>query len=138
MKKTTVKFYNRYDETITFVQNEQEIWMSGGRYCRYGTMNNYDSAYSTYKQIVESSSGVPMTESDFKSKVHTDENFIAAFMPLVNASGKIVYVDPSGGPFIAVGGDMSLISPKLRGTVSAITNSRIDDQILNCILIVKL
>lgn len=112
IKKTYV---NRYRDEIVFEQEGDTILMSGynPEYCRYGFPNIYTEAYEAYCDVVyEVPDGQPMSLDKFKEVVHEwrdGKNWIMKlFGPLVKSdTNTISMFDPSGGPYISVGMDMS-------------------------------
>ncbi len=131
MKKT---YINRYRDQIVFEQNGDTIVMSGynPEYCRYGFPNIYTGAYEAYCDVVyEVPDGVPMSLEKFKEVVHEwrdGKNWIMKlFGPLVVSDTKTINMfDPSGGPYIGVGMDMSIFG--LEGIIEYITLA--DNQVI--------
>lgn len=131
MKKT---YINRYRDQIVFEQNGDTIVMSGYEptYCRYGFPNIYTEAYEAYCDVVyEVPDGVPMPLEKFKEVVHEwrdGKNWIMKlFGPLVVSDTKTINMfDPSGGPYISVGMDMSIFG--LKGIIEYITLA--DNQVI--------
>ena len=120
-------YTNRYGDKIVFEQNEDMIVMSGynPEFCRYGFPNVYTEAYNAYCDVVyETPDNKPITLEKFKEVVHQwreGKNWIyKLFGPLVTSDKNTIDMfDPSGGPYISVGLDMSKFG--LEGTVEKIT-----------------
>ncbi len=111
----TKNYINRYRDHIVFEQEGDTILMSGynPEYCRYGFPNIYTEAYKAYCDVVyEVPDGQPMSLDKFKEVVHEwrdGTNWIMKlFGPLVTSDTDTINMfDPSGGPYIHVGMDMS-------------------------------
>lgn len=107
---TTYK--NRYGDNFTFTKDDNHdiLWEGNFEYCRYGMPNDYTNAYNAYVN-----DGGKFSFNEFKDSVHEyddDKKEYALgfkYLSLVaSVKNKVDMVDPSGGPYIAVG--MSLDS----------------------------
>lgn len=111
----TKTYVNRYSDKIVFEQNGDSILMSGYSplYCRFGYPNDYNKAYEAYCDVVyEHPDGIPLSLEKFTEVVHDfreDKNWIMKlFGPLVESDTSTYNMfDPSGGPYIGLGADMS-------------------------------
>lgn len=129
-------YVNRYRDQIVFEQNEDTIVMSGynPEYCRYGFPNVYTEAYQAYCDVIyEQPDGIPMSLDRFKEVVHDyreGTNWIMKlFGPLVSSDLETIDMfDPSGGPYMSVGTDMSRFGGGLEGVVTAI--KIVEDKVL--------
>jgi len=128
-------YVNRYGDRILFEQNEDTILMSGysPEYCRFGWPNVYTEAYQAYCDVVyEQPDGKPMSLERFKEVVHEwregSTNWIMKlFGPLITSDKETIDMfDPSGGPYMKVGMDMSHFG--LEGIVTAI--KFVEDKVL--------
>jgi hypothetical protein len=124
-------YVNRYRDQIVFEQEGDTILMSGynPEYCRYGFPNIYTEAYEAYCSVVyEVPDGQPMSLDKFKEVVHEwrdGTNWIMKlFGPLIKSdTDTIDMFDPSGGPYMSVGTDMSHFGGGLEGVVTGIKMS---------------
>ena len=110
------EFINRYGDVFTFEYNEKGNiqWSGNFEHCRFGAANVYDDAYNEYKR-----DGGTLSMKEFINEVHDiirDENgdYVSpsrigqSYGELVYSDwGNITMVDPSGGPYIGKGADMS-------------------------------
>lgn len=134
MKKVIYK--NRYNDEIVFIQKKDKITMSGGSYLRWAYENDYDITYQTYCNFIGEHKGIPISKEDFKEGVHTEGNVLnTTFNYMIKSSTDIHMIDPSGGPYLAIGTDMSRISPILKGMVEKI---EMGNDKINCTITVKL
>ena len=121
-------YVNRYRDQIVFEQEGDTILMSGYNpvYCRYGFPNIYTEAYEAYCSVVyEVPDGQPMSLDKFKEVVHEwrdGTNWIMKlFGPLIiSDTNTIDMFDPSGGPYMSVGTNMSHFGGGLEGVVTHI------------------
>lgn len=108
------RFTNRYGDVFTFTHQEDGtiLWEGNFEYCRVGYPNNYLAAYDAYckKHIEGFYEGPRYTLEEFKEKIHEyDEKkrkFVmgSELVKLVTPdTSKLDMVDPSGGPYVAVG-----------------------------------
>lgn len=113
-------YYNRYGDAYTFSMDldGNVLWEGEFKYCRFAWPNIYDVAYQAYVE-----DGMPygfMELDDFKEKVHEyvgdwdgGDGYTMKdrkYRELVYSdTKKISMVDPSGGPYMAVGMPMRYI-----------------------------
>jgi len=114
MKKVTYK--NRYEDDIVFEQTSSKtIKMSGyAPYYRIGWPNNYEIAYFTYLEDQQGVNDDPLFPEEFNKKLfegewsNPDKNPLHKYLLLVTANKDVINMfDPSGGPYIALGTDLS-------------------------------
>lgn len=112
-----IKYVNRYNEEYTFSLQEDLsiLWEGPFNWMRSGWANDYTKAYSRYKKDL-SDLEQPMTIEEFKESIHTvdlwNESSYKGLISLVEPDlDTISMVDPSGGPYIGLGSNMSRISP---------------------------
>lgn len=110
------EFINRYNDVFTFEYNEKGNiqWSGNFEHARFGVANVYDDAYNEYKK-----DGGTLSMKEFIKEVHEsirdeDGNYVApstigqTYRELVYSDwDTITMVDPSGGPYISKGADMS-------------------------------
>jgi len=106
------EFINRYNDVFTFEYNEKGNiqWSGNFEHCRFGVANVYDDAYNEYKK-----DGGTLSMKEFIEEVHyyDPETFESSeisktYRELVYSDwNTITMVDPSGGPYISKGFDMS-------------------------------
>jgi hypothetical protein len=118
-----MKYVNRYNDTYTFTLDEDNniLWRGAFKWCRFGMPNNYTKAYNQYLDD-ECYNDHCMTLEEFKTKLHehfhdTNHKMRKYVMLVESIKNKIDMVDPSGGPYIAVGADMGYISEEFKGLV---------------------
>lgn len=103
------RFTNRYGDVFTFTPQEDGtyLWEGNFEYCRVGYPNNYNEAFTQY--IIDKGT---LTLKEFKEKVHEYDSdkgkwkyrYLDKYRKLiVPDTTKLDMVDPSGGPYIAVG-----------------------------------
>ena len=107
-----MKYTNRYNDVFTFEYNEKGNiqWSGNFEHCRFGVANVYDDAYNEYKK-----DGGTLSMKEFIEEVHyyDPETFESSeisktYRELVYSDwNTITMVDPSGGPYISKGFDMS-------------------------------
>ena len=101
--KTT--YQNRYGDNIVFEKEANTVKMTGySPYLRFGYPNMYDDAYAAYCKDTED----PMDLNLFKNKIHEwkegETNPLKKYQSLVYSDiSTYDMVDPSGGPYLAVG-----------------------------------
>ena len=101
---TTYK--NRYGDNFTFTKDDNHdiLWEGNFEYCRIGMPNDYTKAYNTYVN-----DGGKFSFNEFKDSVHewndeTNDYSFPEYVRMVESlPNKVDMVDPSGGPYIAVG-----------------------------------
>lgn len=122
--KNKSHYRNRYGDVFTFEVNERGnvTWSGNFNHSRCGFPNDYDEAFSCYLN-----DGGSLKFSEFKKEVHRynydqEGNYLGPsdvardYGKLVKSKKEINMVDPSGGPYIVIGTDMSRFG--LSGTVS--------------------
>lgn len=124
-------FINRYRVKFTFKDvDETTVLMSSDdkdafSYMRYGFPNDYTAAYSKYLEDIEALKTVmPHTKDQFEKLVHSEESPLRKMycQLVVSDMTKIDMIDPSGGPYITVGTDLSkwIFKDKNRRVVESI------------------
>ena len=113
-------YINRYSDTYQFemMPNGNIKWTGNFEWCRCGYPNVYDKAYAQYV-----ADGGTDSELIFKTRVHewddqasTWTEFAKKYMHLVYSDTQSIdMVDPSGGPYIAVGTDMGCFNEAFKG-----------------------
>jgi hypothetical protein len=98
---------NRYGDNIIFEKlDNKTIKMSGYKpeWVRCGYPNVYDDAYAAYCKDIEE----PMSLEQFKDKIHNSKfELLKKYQSLVYSDTSTYnMVDPSGGPYVAVGGNL--------------------------------
>ena len=118
-----MKYVNRYNDTYTFTLDEDNniLWTGAFKWCRFGMPNDYTKAYNQYLDD-ECYNDHCMTLEEFKAKLHEQFHNMAhpmrKYVMLVETvKNKIDMVDPSGGPYIAVGANMGYFSEEFKGLV---------------------
>jgi len=107
-------YYNRYEDKITFEHIDDEVIMKGGKWFRYGLLNDYSIAYEAYindggTESLEVFEEL-VHEYDHKTKSYT--KLSKKYQSKVFSSNKISMADPSGGPYIALGHNLKHFWPK--------------------------
>jgi len=108
------KYKNRYGDEFTFTLQEDGnvLWEGKFEYIRIGYPNDYTKAYNQYLHDNKENKGT-MSFNEFKEKVHeyndeTNQYVYDKYVRMVESiKDKISMVDPSGGPYIAVGSSLS-------------------------------
>lgn len=120
-----MKYTNRYNDVFTFEYNDNGNIQWGGNFehSRFGAANVYDDAYNEYKK-----DGGTLSMKEFIKEVHHYDEETYKPSEIAEAYGELVYtdwntitmVDPSGGPYISKGTDMSLfeMEGKVNGFIS--------------------
>ena len=115
-------YYNRYRTEITFNHTKNQVVMSGKgltEFMRYGWPNVYTKAYEKYVESARVDARLKenqiLTEEEFEEVlfVTKDEGSFES-NALLKIFGKYIYsdretidmVDPSGGPYLAVGNNL--------------------------------
>ena len=114
-EKNNIAVYgNRYRDDITFEHTGDEVIMTGGSWFRYGLSNDYSVAYAAY---VADGGTEPIDV--FEKLVHQYDDEAKSYTELakkyqskVFSSKEINMVDPSGGPYIALGDNLKRFWPK--------------------------
>jgi hypothetical protein len=117
-----INYKNRYNDHYTFEKDVDGniIWKGPFQYCRFGFPNVYDEAYEQYQK-----DGGKESLLTFKTLVHEWDDAAVSYtelakkyMPFIYSdTKKIDMVDPSGGPYIASGYDMSNFGEEFAGCV---------------------
>lgn len=122
----TVTYKNRYNDKIIFTQiNSHTIEMIGGEYIRHGYSNDYDKAYEAFHNDfpkTEMLSKEDFIQELFKYNSDTGEYKNpewSKYRILVTSTEEIDMIDPSGGPYLTIGTDMSKFG--LEGKIKAFT-----------------
>jgi len=102
-----VTYQNRYGDNIVFEKvDDKTVKMSGYKpeWVRCGYPNVYDDAYAAYCENIEE----PMSLEQFKDKIHNSKfELLKKYQSLVYSNTSTYnMVDPSGGPYVAVGGNL--------------------------------
>ena len=113
-KNNVAVYFNRYKDKITFEHINNEVIMEGGNWFRFGLENDYNKAY--YQYVMD---GGAVEIEEFKKLVHEYDKELLEYtelakkyQPLVFSSDEISMVDPSGGPYISLGNNLSEFWPK--------------------------
>lgn len=104
-------YHNRYGDAIKFERvDDNTVEMTGYTYYRAGWSNDYSKAYEAY--VNENSNPIPLEE--FQERVHdypTEENPtpnpLKQYQGLIFSSEEYDMVDPSGGPYLSLGMNLS-------------------------------
>ena len=106
------EFINRYNDVFTFEYNEKGNiqWSGNFEHARFGVANVYDDAYNEYKK-----DGGTLSMKEFIKEVHHYDPETYEWSEISKTYRELVYsdwdtitmVDPSGGPYISKGADMS-------------------------------
>lgn len=99
------KYTNRYGDEFIFTKLDDGniLWEGNFEYIRVGYPNVYTVAYAKYTK-----SGGKLPIDEFIKKIH--KGSFKKYQPLVfSDKSKIDMVDPSGGPFISSGMNLSCI-----------------------------
>ncbi len=107
MKKIIYK--NRYGDKIKFTQiSPKIIHMSGYSYPRYGYSNDYNKAYLAYLKDQEGINDDPLFLEEFSEKIYFTDNPEYKYYELIECNENIINMfDPSGGPYITLGINLS-------------------------------
>ena len=117
----TEEYTNRYGDKFTFTETEDGNiqWSGNFEHCRFAVANVYDDAYNEYKK-----DGGTISMPEFVKEVHYYDRDTFEFSEISKTYRELVYsdwdtitmVDPSGGPYITEGMDMSFF--ELEGKVN--------------------
>ena len=123
MNKIQIK--NRYNDTFTFSKTDDGniLWEGEFKHCRFGWPNVYTEAYEAY--LADTDTDEQMTMGEFKIAVHKYDDEKFEYTPLAKMYQKLVYsdtnkidmVDPSGGPYMTSGMNMSYIDDEFEGMI---------------------
>jgi len=111
------KYTNRYGDVYTFTPTEEGnvLWQGPFHYCRFGMPNDYTEAYEEYIN-----DGGDMSLEQFEKEVHNydadkGEYIHYKYLQLVTCiENKISMIDPSGGPYMAVGMNSEYAHPDIK------------------------
>lgn len=98
---------NRYGDRIRFEKEGNTVKMTGmlDMGLRFGLANDYDTAYIHY---MNGASEPTLSHEEFERKMEADYDFFNKYAKHVRSKeGVIDFVDPSGGPYIAVGSNLA-------------------------------
>lgn len=115
-----VTYKNRYGDEFTFTKDEDGniLWEGNFQWCRVGYPNDYTKAYNVYV-----TDGGKLSFNEFQDTVHYyDEDQkqypLDKYLRMVESiKNKISMVDPSGGPYIASGNNMSRYGEEFKGMI---------------------
>ena len=105
-----ITYKNRYNDIFTFTLQEDGniFWDGTFEWCRFGMPNNYEDAWNQY--VIDNHHLQDLlTREQFEEEVHrwddeTNQYIYDKYVRLVRSiENKISMIDPSGGPYIAVG-----------------------------------
>ena len=114
-----VAYHNRYRDKIIFEHVGDKVIMTGGTWIRYGWPNVYDKAYEKYVESAYMDAKLEgdqiLTQEEFEGSLfNTRDEDKYESNALYKLFGKYIYsdktkicfVDPSGGPYIALGNNL--------------------------------
>ena len=126
-----IEFENRYRDIYTFSKTDGgDILFEGEfKWMRCGWPNVYNRAYEAYCADVDTDER--MTMGEFKEAIHEYDKETFESTPLSKKYRGLIYsdqtkidmIDPSGGPYISIGTDMSHFGGGLEGVVTHIKMS---------------
>lgn len=98
---TTYK--NRYGDIYTFTEdaNHDILWEGDFKYTRFGYANDYTKSYNAYV-----ADGGKLSFNEFKAVVHNSDEHNKYHRLVESRQDLVDMIDPSGGPYIAVGMDL--------------------------------
>jgi hypothetical protein len=98
-------YYNRYGDEIIFEHIDDKVIMQGGSWFRWGLLNDYSVAYEAYINDggTESLEVFEKLVHEYDDKAKSYTALSKKYQSKVFSSNKISMVDPSGGPYIALG-----------------------------------
>lgn len=109
-----MEYLNRYNDVFTFTKDEENnvLWEGNFRWCRMAWPNDYTEAYNLYSKEEKD----PVCLDDFKIKVHNynTDTFEKYAKYVTSDRSKICMVDPSGGPYIAEGMNLSILGKEFK------------------------
>ena len=100
---------NRYNDVIRFEKEDNTVKMTGmfEMGMRYGFANDYDTAYIVY-MTNDSEKDKGLTREEFDRKMEVDYDFFNRYSKHVKTKDDVIeFVDPSGGPYIALGSNLA-------------------------------
>jgi hypothetical protein len=98
---------NRYGDTIRFEKQDKEVTMTGmfEMGMRYGLANDYDTAFIVY---MTEDPDPTLSRESFEKKMEDDLEFFYKYAKHVKTKEDVIdFVDPSGGPYIALGSNLA-------------------------------
>ena len=120
-----IQIRNRYNDLFTFSKTDDGniLWEGEFNHCRFGWPNVYDEAYKAY--CCDTETDAMLTMGEFKVAVHKYDDEKGEYTTLAKMYQKLVYsdtnkidmVDPSGGPYMKSGMDMSYIDKEFDGMI---------------------
>lgn len=122
----STKYKNRYGDVYTFTETENGnvLWEGNFEFHRFGNPNVYMDAYQAYLND-EPHHDHLLALSEFKKAVHEYGKETYESSELNRKYGPLVYsdretidmVDPSGGPYLSEGCDLSHLGSEFKGKV---------------------
>jgi uncharacterized protein YnzC (UPF0291/DUF896 family) len=100
---------NRYNDVIRFEKEDNTVKMTGmfEMGMRYGFANDYDTAYIVY-MTNDSEKDKGLTREEFDRKMEVEYDFFNRYSKHVKTKDDVIeFVDPSGGPYIALGSNLA-------------------------------
>lgn len=100
---------NRYNDVIRFEKEDNTVKMTGmfEMGMRYGFANDYDTAYIVY-MTNDSEKDKGLTREEFDRKMEVEYDFFNRYSKHVKSKDDVIeFVDPSGGPYIALGSNLA-------------------------------
>ena len=120
-----VTYHNRHRDKIIFEHVGDKVIMTGGSWFRYGWPNVYDTAYEKYVESALVDAGLQgnqiLTQKEFEGSLFNtrdedkyESNALYKLFGkyIYSDTNKICFVDPSGGPYIALGNNLNEFWPK--------------------------
>ena len=120
-----IKYKNRYNDVFTFTETKDGniLWEGNFEYCSFGSPNVYTNAYKVYLTD-EPPHDHSLTLDEFKKAIHEyDINYDSSelskkYSHLIYSDIKTInMVDPSGGPYLNEGYNLSYLSDKFKGKI---------------------
>lgn len=117
-----MKYTNRYNDEYTFTKTDEGVlWEGNFRHCRFAWPNDYTEAYNLYSKEEKE----PLSLEEFKKEVHEydrdtfERGEIAEKYAnhVTSDRSKICMVDPSGGPYIAEGMNLSILGKEFKDMI---------------------
>jgi len=105
----TIQRRNRYNDVITFEKQGNMVYMRGHFDKGIGVTiaNDYDTAYIVY-MTDEKNPEKDLTYDMFVRKMEVEHDFFWKYAKHVKSKeGVIAAIDPSGGPYVAVGSNLA-------------------------------
>ena len=121
-----IKYKNRYNDVFTFTETKDGniLWEGNFEYCRFGSPNVYTNAYKAYLTD-EPPHDHLLTLSEFKKAIHKYNKETYESSELSKKYSHLIYsdiktinmVDPSGGPCLSEGYNLSYLSDKFKDKI---------------------